>query len=458
METSSYLFMSKRKRYNISSRIMEKHSSSDSNISLDSLENVFKKESKQKSPPSEDNVETILVPFYENDVLIKVPKDQKKKQKQDSHLRRDKDISNSYLIKKDVKKVKRTTYLEMFRKQFAPTNGEKKKVIEKDIRSISPEYGDTERESIGEDDSNPIVEFFNTESYNELYYDRILNQDMENYLENSFEEGLRFTENLRSRSPEDSIDIDNNLKSASEISQPRRQRRATVQPIQNVKLGGLGPDMEKIKPRLERARSLQRYSEKVRMENRLKIYKRSVQADIEKKAEREMSARRRDSAKEIKDDQNASYLINKSIDDKNSSGRKVHLKAKSAGIQRIRDRIREKELLKDERSKKTANEGETVAQQEKEKKKSQAKSKMEKDRKSLDTDNESKFQSVKSSARNRGINTDKQLEGKEIPPVQISFMVNVGGIRPSSALRSLEEKHKMYQEQVKAFTMDSNNV
>lgn len=465
METSSYLFMSKRKRYNLryNTTKMETHSSSESNISMDSLENVFTKEGKQRAPPSEDNVETILVPFYENDVLIKIPKDQKKKQNQEHNnkLRKESQTSNSYLIKKDAKKVKRTTYLEMFRKQFAPANIEKKK-DEREIRSISPEFGDTERESIGDDESNHVTEYYNTEAYNEMFYDKILNQDntMENFLENSFEKSLRFMEELRSKSPDDSAE--NNLKSISEVSQPRRQRRATVQPIQNVKLGGLGPDMEKIKPRLERARSLQRYSEKVRMENRLKIYKKSVQADIEKKAERETSAKRRESVKEtLKDEHNTSYLLNRLEQDRTTkSAKKIYLKSKSADVQRIRDRTKDKELSKDERSKKHVYAKETPQQDQRDKKKpTQPQAtyyKVEKDRKVPDTDTDSRYHSVRSSARNRGINTDRESHGKEILPMQIWFSVDVGGLRPSSALKSLEEKHKMYQEQVKNFAMDNN--
>lgn len=437
-------------------KMMDKQSSSDTDLSVDSLEKDFKKKSHRKSTPSEENVDTILVPFYENDVLIKVPKDVKKKQKQESSSKLKKEFQsfNSYLIKKDVKKSKRITYLEMFRKQFAPIKAEKKQE-EKEVRSISPEYGDTERESIGDDDQNPAIEFYNTESYNEIYYDKILNQEMENYLENSFDEGLRFEEKaLRSESPDGSAD--NNLKSVSEVSQPRRhKRRATVQPIQNVKLGGLGPDMEKIKPRLERARSLQRYSEKVRMENRLKIYKKSIQADIEMRAERESSARRRDSARETsREDQSVSYLVNKSLEEK--SNKKLHLKIKSAGVQRMKERNKEKQLLKDERTKKTNDESQNAKHQETKKKKAHVKSSKNEQKASHESD--AKIESVKSSARNRGINTDKELMSKEVPPVQISFLVNVGGLRPSSALKTLEEKHKMYQEQVKAFTMNSNNM
>ncbi|XP_028168530.1 uncharacterized protein LOC114358699 [Ostrinia furnacalis] len=432
---------------------MDKQSSSASDLSLDSLDTEFRKKSIRKTTPSDENVDTILVPFYENDVLIKVPKDQKRKHKQESNskLKKEFQCTNSYLIKKDVKKSKRTTYLEMFRKQFAPAKVDKKQE-EKEIRSISPEYGDTERESIGDDDNNQASEFYNTESYNEIYYDKLLNQELEGYLENSFDEGLRFEEKaLRSDSPDGSAD--NNLKSVSEVSQPRRHtRRATVQPIQNVKLGGLGPDMEKIKPRLERARSLQRYSEKVRMENRLRIYKKSVQADIEMKAERENSARRRDSAREIKRvDQSASYLVNKSVDEK--AVNKLYSKSKSAGGQRAKER---KDLLKDERTKKTNEDKQHKQQDAKSNKKGQVKSSRNERKVPDETDH--KVQSVKSSARNRGINTDKEAVSKVIPPVQISFMVNVGGLRPSSALQTLEEKHRMYQEQVKAFTMDSNNM
>ncbi|CAH1638575.1 unnamed protein product [Spodoptera littoralis] len=287
---------------------MDKNSSTDSNISLDSLETQFKRKNFVKGRKTDENVDTILVPFYEKDVLIKVPKDQKRKQNNSSNkYKANEKFKNelsqtSYLVNKEREaRLKRPTYLEMFRKQFTPNHIGKKR-DKNEIRSLSPEFGDTERESIGDDANNPIPEFYNTESYNEMYYEKLLCRDLQNYIDNSFEdheEELRFTEDMVSKPDDIRDDSPDNLKSVSEITNPRRNvRRATIEPIPNVKLGGLGPDLEQIKPRLERARSLQRYSEKVRMENRLKIYKKTYQTQPEKKIERETSAKHKEPRKE----------------------------------------------------------------------------------------------------------------------------------------------------------------
>ncbi|CAH2981436.1 unnamed protein product [Chilo suppressalis] len=451
METSSYLFVRKRKRHNISSRIMDKRSSSESNISLDSLENNCIVNTKPKlDSPLDDNVDTILVPFYEKDVLIKVHKDQKKKTKQEHRSRKDTySTSNSYLVKRDVKKIKTSSYLEKFRKQFIPHNI-KKKQVEQEIRSLSPEFGDTERESFGEEYNNPVTEFYETEAYNEMFYDKILNDELEDYLENSFDAGLNLDDG-GSQSADD-----NNLKSISEVSPPHRQvRRATVQPIQNIKLGGLGPDMEKIKPRLERARSLQRYSEKVRMENRLKIYKKSLEIELEKKANRNGSARPRCASKDSpKNEHNASYLVNNSADDKISKTLKnFKTKPKSANIKGNNENYkRNEEVIKqgDNKQRSQRQEFKTI--------KKQCNNNSNKKVKTAQDDNLKVTKSVRSSAKSKGINTEKDRAENIVPPVQISFSVNVGGVRPSSALRTLEEKHRRYQEQVKAFAFERNKM
>ncbi|KAH9635395.1 hypothetical protein HF086_017644 [Spodoptera exigua] len=434
---------------------MDKNSSTDSNISLDSLETQFKRKKSVKGRMTDEDVDTILVPFYEKDVLIKVPKDQKRKQNNtgNRYLRANEKLKKepsqtSYLVNREKEtKHKRTTYLEMFRKQFSPNHIDKKK-DKNEIRSLSPEFGDTERESIGDDANNPIPEFYNTESYNEMYYEKLLCRDLENYIDNSFEdqeEELRFTDDMVCK-PEDICDDGpDNLKSVSEVTNPRRNtRRATIEPMTNVKLGGLGPDLEQIRPRLERARSLQRYSEKVRMENRLKIYKKTCQTQPEKKVERETSAKQKESRKEPakkeqQEDVSLSYLVNKSINEKgNKPKRNPYFKSKSADVQRIRERNAEKEKLQKEL---TAKKKEMVDQ------KLDSKQKVE-------TKPEKGKLKQKSSSRNMGINTESS---SEVSPVQISFMVNVGGVRQSSALQSLEEKHRMYQEQVKAF-MENNDV
>ncbi|XP_030020011.2 uncharacterized protein LOC115440028, partial [Manduca sexta] len=418
-------------------------------ISVDSLEEEFNRKVIVKQV-SEENVDTILVPFYEKDVLIKIPKDRKRKQKIDNgnmqgniDKQKKETQQKNYLVNKDRQKAKCATYLEIFRKQFTTKCVEK--MPEKDeIRSLSPEFGDTERESIGED-NNPVSEFFNTESYNEIYYAKLMNSDVPQNFDNSYEDDYRFTDDIRSKSPDELAD--NNFRSISEVSQPRRRmRRNTVQPIQNVKLGGLGPDMEKIKPRLERARSLQRYSEKVRMENRLKIYKKSVQAEAEKKIEKELSARHRDSSKDCKNEDNASYLVNKTKQEKAPKGLKSVLpyKSKSAGIQKNTERCDEKDQMtkrtkkgnKNDRTKKDTNAGKCNGKVE------------------YERDVQVK---VRSATRAKPSITGTE-HAEDVPPVQINFMVNVGRVRPSSTLKTLEEKHRMYQEQVKAFNIGQNNM
>lgn len=427
----------------MSSLKMEKETSSESNISADSLEDAFKRKTSLKDGMSEDNIDTILVPFYEKDVLVKVPKEQKKKKELNrqgrSNDRLKESQNSSYLVNKDARRARRTTYLEMFRKQLSPQQKVEPKPDDSEIRSLSPEVGDTARESISGDHHNPVTEFYNTESYNEIYYEKLLHPDLENYMDSSYEEG--FNKESDGKSPR-AIAIEN-LKSVSEVSQANRHaRRATVQPIQTVKLGGLGPDMEQIKPRLERARSLQRYSEKVRMENRLRIYKKSVQVENDK-IDRESSTNQRSSKHEItlQKDTNASYLVNKSSQQISSHRlNKLYTTSKSADVKMSRIRTEETYAPRDKSTNRTNKKVEAL---------NSAKGKRIDEKKMPET-------RAKSSTRNKGINTDGKANA-EVPPVHINFMVNVGGVRPSSALRNLEEKHRMYQEQVKAFKMENKD-
>ncbi|KAJ2943655.1 hypothetical protein O0L34_g16767 [Tuta absoluta] len=435
---------------------MENQYSSDSNISTDSLERSRQKPPTKNEEDSDESVDTILVPFYENDVLIKVPKTLKKVKKRDpKHDKSKKEDVPNYLVNKNKKKS--NSYLEMFRRQFSsPTREPERTKDDYEISSLQPEFGDTERESIGDDTGNPVEEFYNTESYNEMFYEKLLNQDMIDYLDDSLDQVLALEDNeVTSKSNEDECDEDN-LRSVSEVTQPRRRSRyRTAEPIINVKLGGLGADMERIKPRLERARSLQRYSEKVRMENRLRIYKKSVEAD--KRTSREPSAKGQDSEmgpKESADDQTPSYLLNKVEEQKVNIIRKVYeskCKSANAKLREITKGNRTNKETEVEKVKKKNEKGDRDNTNEK--------YRQTRSRKTIEknADRESKMKEtkprVKSTARSLGVNTEAS---SAMPPVQISFMVNVGGIRPSSALKTLEEKHRMYQEQVKAFTLENN--
>ncbi|KOB75570.1 Uncharacterized protein OBRU01_07290 [Operophtera brumata] len=421
----------------------KKEQSSESNFSIDSLEDNFKTKTSIKDGVSEDNIDTILVPFYDNDVLVKVPKQQKRKKEANRQGRSNdklKELYNSsYLVNKDTRKARRTTYLERFRSQLSP-----QKVVPKpnntEIRSLSPEVGDTEIESIGEDHHDPVKEFYNTESYNEIYYEKLLNRDLG--MDSSYEEGLNKESEVKTQRE---IVIEN-LKSISEISQPKHHvRRSTVQPIQTVKLGGLGPDVERIKPRLERARSLQRYSEKVRMENRLRIYKKSVQLENEKDG-MESSANQRNTKHEQngQKDTSASYLLNKSSQDKPLRIlHNLYAKSKSADVKQGKTRTEEAHMPRDKSANRPASNKKVEI--------------IPNSIKGKRTDEKNQPQTrTKSNTRNKASNTNGKPNA-DVPPVQINFMVNVGGVRPSTALRNLEEKHRMYQEQVKAFKMENND-
>lgn len=444
---------------------MDRRSNSDSSISADSLELSRRRKAVKKQKSSDENVETILVPFYENDVLIKVPKSHKKNQSPNKNDKLKKEVQPNYLVNKN--NLKRASYLEMFRRQFSPVRPKESAHDDCEVNSLLPEFGDTERESIDEDESNnenvSENDYYNTESYNELFYEKILQQDAAIYLDNSLEQALAFNAEIISKTSDEAED---NLKCTSEVGPVRRRSRtATVQPIPNVKLTGLGPDLEKIKPRLERARSLQRYSEKVRMENRLKIYKAKIQADEKKDFEvrvtRASSARR--SAKGAKDRVGSpSYLVNKkevnkAEDKKNILTKKLY-QSKSANINKNKNEAKEKQEVEVNRLINNRS-GENLNKEKVSRVKTTFRKLVDKDREKECKPTEAKGKTFKLPSGGKTvakISEDKN-SSVHVPPVQISFLVNVGGVRPSSTLRNLEEKHRMYQEQVKAF-MDNNNT
>lgn len=458
METSSYLFTSKRKKLIKPLRKMEKRSSSDSSISVDSLELGRRKTAVEKQKSSDENVETILVPFYENDVLIKVPKYYKKNQNANKSDKLKRDTQPNYLVNKN--NTKRPSYLEMFRRQFSPIRAKESAYDECEVNSLLPEFGDTERESIEEDPNNeniPENDYYNTESYNELFYEKILQQDAAAYLDNSLEEALLFKAEIRSKSSEDADD--NRLKGMpGEEPIRRRSRTATTRPVLNINLTGLGPDLEKIKPRLERARSLQRYSEKVRMENRLKIYKAKIQAEEKKNEDEAASARR--FVKVAKDRQvSPSYLVNKGEDKKNILTKKIYQgQSKSANVNKNRNESKEKQDVEVDKMRNKIGDNldkEMVGRVKISNFKKMLDKNREKDPKQAETKKQNfRLLSGKTAPKDT---TEEKTAAASVPPVQISFLVNVGGVRPSSALRRLEEKHRMYQERVKAFK-DNNNT
>lgn len=443
---------------------MEKRSSSDSSISADSLELGRRRKAMEKPKSSDENVETILVPFYENDVLIKVPKSYKKNQNANKSDKLKRDVQPNYLINKN--NLKRPSYLEMFRRQFSPDRAKESAYDDCEVNSLLPEFGDTERESIGEEPNNENVsenDYYNTESYNELFYEKILQQDAAIYLDNSLEQALLFKADIRSKTSEDADD--SNLKCMSEVEPVRRRSRtATAQPIMNIKLTGLGPDLEKIKPRLERARSLQRYSEKVRMENRLKIYKAKIQADEKKNEDLASSARR--SVKTAKDrNVSPSYLVNKGEvhkgeDKKTIMARKIYQsQSKSANVNKNKNEGKEKQDAEADRTRNKV--GDNLNKERVSRVKTSIRKIVDKNREKELKPAEAKGQCFRLLSGKPVVNTTEDktspVSGCSQPPVQISFLVNVGGVRPSSALRRLEEKHRMYQERVKAFK-DNNNT
>lgn len=424
---------------------------SDTDMSLDSLEIDRVKNRSNINR----NLKTILVPFYERDVLIKIPKDrQKSNMNSESKKSACNKISNdansrvSYLVNYNKEKKKASTYLEKFRMKFPQLQTDNKK--DSEVGSLYPEYGDSERESIHDDTKSPRIDFYNTEPYNEIFYDKILNEQYySSSVDNSIDEDINVEDCLQTPNI-------NNLKSVSEVN--RRQSRK-MQPLPNTtKLGGLGPDMEKIRPRLERARSLQRYSEKVRMDNRVKIYKSNLQAESDKKMEQNKKV---NSAKKQRADTNktrnvtsiyekASYLMNKTVTKKEESttiGKISFNKTKTGNIY-VTDA---KNTNKTDKIEKVF-EKKLVKNKEQEKPKSAFSKQKNIDQSKRGNRCKSRCSDKTIESKNAAINTDSLNS-----PVQINFHVNVGsvgGVRPSSALRRLEEKHRMYQERVKDFTTD----
>ncbi|XP_068618669.1 uncharacterized protein [Battus philenor] len=432
---------------------MNKNSDVGSNMSLDSLEENFKRAASIKDETSEENLDTILVPFYEQDVLIKVPKSQKKNQGREEKNKTSKNINKSYLINKRTNQSSRNSYLKMFRKKNDPKFDENVSE-EQEIRSLSPEYGDTERESICEDVNYPNTDFVNTESYNEMYYEKLMEKELNKYLDNSFENEVQLNQDIENKS----LSEQDKLTSVSETSLPKRvshspMRRAPIDLLNNVKLGGLGPDMEKIKPRLERARSLQRYSEKVRMENRLKIYKKSIEIEKEKLFEKQSSPKQHTKNEATKPDsegKQSSYLINRTSKDKKSLQllRKTYCLKSACTPQSNKN---EKEKHKGDKN---------VGMSDVVRNKSASREKKPK-LQIADQKERVHYEGIETRKKSAGLNKTINMEEKVIntvPPVKISFMVNFEGVRPSSALKTLEAKHKMYQEKVKKYTVQKENI
>ncbi|XP_061714915.1 uncharacterized protein LOC133523386 [Cydia pomonella] len=441
MKTSSHLFM-RNLRNILPPRKMEKHSNNSNNISADSLEENFKNKTSLVDTNSDDNVETVVVPFYEKDVVMKVPKDIKRvkqeKLKPKPKVKKEENAS-SYLVNKNMQSKRSSTYLEKFRNQFLPNYVENKQ-DGPEIRSISPEVGDTDRGNLSfgdEEQGNPVEEFHDTEAYNEIYYENLLQREVVNYSDTSSVEDVCFNDDLENKSPED------NLKSVSEVSQPRRPlRRVTMEPNVNVKLGGLGPDLESIRPQMMRTRSLQRYSDRVRAANRVSIYKKNVtenkQTDIESDPKSERKSTHNIPRRRVTEEK-VSYLVNKSSEKTVQVLRKSHV-SKSANPN------------------KTSEVQETY---EHSKRKSAGKKALEKLRHRNkpahdgDVEQRTKNDSIEVRVRSgsKTIKTEIKPNNNEVPPIHISFLVNVEN-NTGSALKNLEEKHRRYQEMVKQYVND----
>lgn len=423
---------------------MNRKISSDSDISADSLE---MNEDVKKNNIQKDNLQTILVPFYEKDILIKIPKEHKNVQpnKVRKTKNKSKEETASYLINNDKYRSKRhPSYLEAFRKNHPELQDEKK--IESEVGSLYPEVGDTERSSFEEYTNNAINEFPNTESYNELFYEKLLNEHLciSSSLENIFNNDLDCRSNKSCN--------ENDFKSISEVS--RRQTRTYTRkshPVPTLKLGGLGPDMEKIRPTLERARSLQRYSEKVRMDNKVKIYKKSTQKESERLTiikdmkdaiiikQEFTKTKHRDETEDEK-----SYLINKKVKEKKvlgqcNSGDGKNIKSTNTNIQ------------KDQKTK--SNHKEHILKV----KKNVGKGIKKSDKKIENIKNIYGDNTIcKSACKNKTMKTTERTDSPF--DTRINFLVNIRGVPPhSNALQSLEEKHKLYQEKVKDYTTSLNN-
>ncbi|GBP24007.1 hypothetical protein EVAR_10108_1 [Eumeta japonica] len=400
-----------------------------------------------------------MVPFYENDVLIQIPKSQKKNLKGAQHSEKNskkrtsalsteaKSTQKNYLINHLKTKKERNSYLEAFRKRFPQFRPEEKsKDIELD--SMYPEFGDTERESIGEESCPNTAEFYNTEVYNELFYEKLLEERFDRgcSLSSSLDDQTTSPNEIRTKHSETHDKINSRIRSER---QRRPLRRRSTPPMAVQSPGGLGPDMEKIRPRLERARSLQRYSEKVRMENRLRIYKNAVQKEKEKTDRenlRQLSAKRGVSINETgMEGKNfkISYLVNSTLKESatKEKSRNFHeSKAKSADVTKRRntfytrdEKATDEPLHNSRESNQSSNEGGNAIF-------------FKKDHGNANVNDKGE--------RNKNPRNTCTGKTRGSPPVQINFSVNVGQMKPTSALRNLEEKHRLYQEKVKSFMVD----
>ncbi|XP_063535338.1 uncharacterized protein LOC134745276 [Cydia strobilella] len=442
MKTSSHLFM-RNLRNILPPRKMEKNSNNSDNISADSLEENFKNKTSLVDTNSDDNVETVVVPFYEKDVVMKVPKDIKRvkqeKIKPKTKVKREQKAS-SYLVNKNMQSKRSGTYLEKFRNQFL-ANYVDNKQNEPEIRSISPEVGDTDRGNLSfgdEGQGNPVEEFHDTEAYNEIYYANLLQREVANYSDTSSVEDVCFNDDLENKSAED------NLKSVSEVSQPRRPlRRVTLEPNVNVKLGGLGPDLESIRPQMMRTRSLQRYSDRVREANRVSIYKKTVtenkQSDMECELKLERKSTHRTPTRRVTEEK-VSYLVNKSSEKTVQELRKSYV-SKSTNPNKTSE-VQEK----DGEHSKRKSAGKKALEKLRHRNKPAHDVNVEKR-----TKNDSIEVRVKSGTKT--IKTEIKPNNNEVPPIHISFLLNVEN-SSGNALKNLEEKHRRYQEMVKQYVND----
>ncbi|XP_063363406.1 uncharacterized protein LOC134652174 [Cydia amplana] len=443
MKTSSHLFM-RNLRNILPPRKMEKHSNNSNNISADSLEENFRNKTLLVDTNSDDNVETVVVPFYDKDVVMRVPKDIKRikqeKMKPKPKVKKEQNAS-SYLINKNLQGKRSSTYLEKFRTQFLPNYIENKQ-NEPEIRSISPEVGDTDRGNLSfgdEEQSNPIEEFHNTEVYNEIYYENLLQREVPNYSDTSSVEDVCFNYDLENKSPED------NLKSVSEVSQPRRPfRRVMLEPNVNVKLGGLGPDLESMRPQMMRTRSLQRYSDRVREANRVSIYKKTVtenkQSDMECELKSERKSTHRTPTRRVTEEK-VSYLVNKSADKTVQVLRKSHVS---------------KSTNPNKKSEVQENDGEHSNRKSAGKKALEKLRHRNKPAHVVDVEKRMKNDSIEVRVKSgtKTIKTEiKPKNNLQVPPIHISFLVNVEH-NTGNALKNLEEKHRRYQEMVKQYVND----
>ncbi|XP_063623824.1 uncharacterized protein LOC134795820 [Cydia splendana] len=426
----------------LSPRNMEKHKHNSNNISADSLEENFKNKSSLVDTNSDDNVETVVVPFYEKDVVMKVPKNIKYvkqgKIKPKTKVKKEQNAA-SYLVNKNMQSKRSSTYLEKFRNQFLPHYLENKQ-NELEIRSLSPEVGDTDRGDLSLDDEeqgSPVEEFRDTEAFNEIYYQNLLQREVANYSDTSSVENVCFNYVLENKSPED-------LKSVSEVSQPRRPlRRVTLEPNVNVKLGGLGPDLESMRPQMMRTRSLQRYSDRVREANRISIYKKTVTENKQSDMECELKSERKSThctpTRRVTEEK-VSYLVNKSSEKTTQVLRKSHVSKSTNPIKTSEEQTSDGEHSKRKSAGKKA--FEKLTHRNKPAHDGHAEKR---------TNNDSIEVRVKSGSKT--IKTEIKPTNNEVPPIHISFLVNVEH-STGNALKNLEEKHRRYQEMVKQYVND----